>query len=100
MSTTHSAQELAQTARMDSRCIEFFKKYWRVLQEWRERQKLRAALDHLSDKELIDIGITRGEIDYVARSRYIDQRGRSAEWIRHLPTVDGQIWLPTDAPLD
>jgi hypothetical protein len=47
-----------------SRCIEFVQ----------EVLKLRAALDHLSDKELIDIGITRGEIDHVARSRYIDQR--------------------------
>lgn len=100
MSTTHSARELAQTAVWIRGVSSFLKKYWRVLQEWRERQKLLAALDYLSDKELSDIGITRGEINYVARSRHIDQRGRSAEWIRHLPTVDGQIWLPTDAPLD
>ena len=42
--------------------------------------------------ELVDIGITRGEIDYVASNRGIDPRGiRSAEWARYLPTVDGQF---------
>jgi hypothetical protein len=40
----------------------------------------------------MDIGITRGEIDYFASNRGIDPRGiRSAEWARYLPTVDGQI---------
>ncbi|WP_246738692.1 hypothetical protein [Bradyrhizobium sp. CCBAU 051011] len=29
----------------------------------------------MSDKELMDIGITRGEIDYVASNRSIDPRG-------------------------
>ena len=29
----------------------------------------------LNDRELIDIGITRGEIDYVASNRFIDPRG-------------------------
>jgi hypothetical protein len=40
----------------------------------------------------MDIGTTRGEIDYVASNRSIDPRGiRSAEWTRYLRTVDGQI---------
>jgi hypothetical protein len=40
----------------------------------------------------MDIGTTRGEIDYVASNRDIDPRGiRSAEWVRYLPTADGQI---------
>jgi hypothetical protein len=40
----------------------------------------------------MDIGITRGEIDYVASHRGIDPRGiRSTEWVRHLPMWDGQI---------
>jgi hypothetical protein len=39
----------------------------------------QAALFGLSDRELIDIGTTRGEIDYVASHRDIDPRGvRSA----------------------
>ena len=42
--------------------------------------RLRTELYDLSDRELMDIGITRGEIDYFASNRGIDPRGiRSAE---------------------
>ncbi|MBH5387495.1 DUF1127 domain-containing protein [Bradyrhizobium diversitatis] len=55
-------------------------KYWDAFQEWRKRERLRTRLCRLSEKELRDIGITRGEIDYVASNRAIDPRGvRSAE---------------------
>ena len=54
--------------------------YWNAFQEWRKRQRLRATLCDLSDRELMDIDTTRGEIDYVASNRSIDPRGvRSAE---------------------
>ncbi|HET7383022.1 MAG TPA: DUF1127 domain-containing protein, partial [Pseudolabrys sp.] len=43
-----------------------FKRYWDAFQERRKRQRLRATLCDLSDRELQDIGIARGEIDYVA----------------------------------
>ncbi|UWU81375.1 DUF1127 domain-containing protein [Bradyrhizobium huanghuaihaiense] len=43
--------------------------------ERRKRQRLRAALLDLSDRELMDIGTTRGEIDYVASHRSVDPRG-------------------------
>jgi Domain of unknown function (DUF1127). len=36
---------------------------------------LRADLCYLSDFELNDIGITRGEIDYVVSNRSIEPRG-------------------------
>jgi len=37
-------------------------------------------LCRMTDSELVDIGITRGEIDYVASNRGSDPRGiRSAE---------------------
>jgi uncharacterized protein YjiS (DUF1127 family) len=50
-----------------------------ALLEWRERQRIRARLFDLSDRELHDIGISRGEVDYVASNRDIDPRGiRSA----------------------
>ena len=49
--------------------------YWNAFQEWRKRQRLRATLCDLSDRELVDIGTTRGEIDYVASNRSIDPRG-------------------------
>jgi uncharacterized protein YjiS (DUF1127 family) len=70
--------------------------YWNAFQEWRKREKLRTQLRRLTDSELADIGITRGEIDYVASHRGIDPRGiRSGEWLRYLPTVDSEIG-PTD----
>jgi len=46
------------------------KRYWRAYQE--RRQSLRATLQDLSDRELMDIGLTRGEIDYLTPERAID----------------------------
>ncbi|MET4802246.1 DUF1127 domain-containing protein [Bradyrhizobium sp. LB11.1] len=46
--------------------------YWIAFQEWRKREKVRARLWQLTDSELADIGITRGEIDYVASHRDMD----------------------------
>jgi uncharacterized protein YjiS (DUF1127 family) len=43
--------------------------------EWRTRKKLRTRLDGLSDRELLDFGIGRGEIDYVSSNRASDPRG-------------------------
>jgi uncharacterized protein YjiS (DUF1127 family) len=48
--------------------------YWNAFQEWRKRQRL-ANLRDLSDRELMDIGITRSEIDYLASHRGCDPRG-------------------------
>jgi uncharacterized protein YjiS (DUF1127 family) len=80
MSTAYGATGVGQTAASTRRGVSFFARCWRAFQERRERQRLRATLCSLSDRELIDIGATRGEIDYVASSRGIDPRGiRSAE---------------------
>ena len=92
MSTTHSTTWLERTSISTRHVSSFIWKYWDAFQERRERQKLRAATSDLSDRELTDIGTTRGEIDYVASQRGIDPRGmRFGEWLRYLPTVDGQI---------
>ena len=92
MSTIYGATGLGQTAALAYRVSSFFKRCWDDCQKRRERHRLRATLSDLSDRELMDIGTTRGEIDYVASNRSIDRRGiRSAEWVRYLPTVDGQI---------
>jgi uncharacterized protein YjiS (DUF1127 family) len=54
--------------------------YWNAFQEWRKRTRLQADLIDLSDRELMDIGISRGEIDYVVSHRGSDPRGiRSPE---------------------
>jgi uncharacterized protein YjiS (DUF1127 family) len=49
--------------------------YWNAFQGWRKRQRVLADLCDLSDRELMDIGITRSEIDYVASHRGSDPRG-------------------------
>ena len=54
--------------------------YWDAFRDWRKRRKLRARLWRLTDSELADIGITRGEIDYVVSHGSRDLRSiRSAE---------------------
>jgi uncharacterized protein YjiS (DUF1127 family) len=95
MSTTHSINWLERASVSIRHAPGFIGKYWDAFQE-RRKQKLRPTLSDLSDRELSDIGITRGEIDYIASHRDIDPRGiRSGEWLRYLPTADGQIG-PTD----
>jgi uncharacterized protein YjiS (DUF1127 family) len=92
MSKTHSTMWLKQTSISTRSVSSFIWKYWDAFREHRERQKLHAAISDLSDRDLTDIGTTRGEIDFVASRRGIDPRGiRSGEWLRYLPTVDGQI---------
>ena len=50
-------------------------RYWIAFQEWRKRERRRAELCRLTDSELIDIGITRGEVDYIASNRSFDPTG-------------------------
>ncbi|WP_299358017.1 DUF1127 domain-containing protein [uncultured Paracoccus sp.] len=38
-----------------------------MVASWRDVRRTRAALNRLSDRELKDIGLTRGDIDQVAR---------------------------------
>jgi len=61
MSTTYGATGLGQAAALAYRVSRFFKRRWDALQERHERQKLRDALSNLSDRDLMDIGIPRGE---------------------------------------
>jgi len=46
--------------------------YWDAFCEWRKRERLRTQLCYLTDTELMDIGITRGEIDFVASNLSVD----------------------------
>jgi uncharacterized protein YjiS (DUF1127 family) len=48
--------------------------YWNALREWRKRRRLLAKLCDLSDRELMDIGITRSEIVALFRPQ-----GRTSE---------------------
>jgi len=49
--------------------------YWNAFQEWHKRERRRTELHRLTDSELMDIGITRGEIDHAASNRIADPRG-------------------------
>ena len=74
MSTTRDVTWLERTSISTWHVSSFIWKYWDAFQERRERQKLRATLSDLSDRELADIGTARGEIDYIATHRS-DPRG-------------------------
>ena len=41
----------------------WFKRYFNYLATWREHRDTIKQLNRLTDKELADIGITRGDID-------------------------------------
>ena len=75
MSTIHGDNRAGTGGRMKRQVYSPLKRYWDAFQEWRKRQRLRATLCDLSDRELMDIGTTRGEIDYIASNRGIDPRG-------------------------
>ena len=74
MSTIHGTTEFG-TATARRQYYSPLEAYWDAFREWRKREKLRSKLDALSDRELLDIGIGRGEVDYAARNRAIDPRG-------------------------
>ena len=61
MNTTHGTTWLERTPVSTRHVFSFIWKYWDAFQERRERQKLRDALSNLSDRDLMDIGIPRGE---------------------------------------
>ncbi|MGJ4940173.1 DUF1127 domain-containing protein [Bradyrhizobium sp. HKCCYLS1011] len=74
MSTTHDILRLPRTF-VPIKPVGFFARLQVTFRDWRERRMVRATLSGLSDRELLDIGTTRGEIDFVASHRDIDPRG-------------------------
>jgi uncharacterized protein YjiS (DUF1127 family) len=53
--------------------VDWLGRCWRAFQERRHREGLRVTLQELSDRQLMDIGVTRAEIDYIAAHRAIDR---------------------------
>jgi uncharacterized protein YjiS (DUF1127 family) len=53
--------------------LSLLKRCWRAFQETRQREGLRVSLHDLSDRELMDIGLTAGDIDYVVAHRAIER---------------------------
>jgi uncharacterized protein YjiS (DUF1127 family) len=48
-------------------------RYWCAFQESRRRRRLRASLHDLSERQLMDIGLTPGDIDYIVAHRAIER---------------------------
>ncbi|MBR1230381.1 MULTISPECIES: DUF1127 domain-containing protein [unclassified Bradyrhizobium] len=70
MSTLHETIELGP-ATAKRQVYSPLETYWNAFQEWRKQSKTRAELYRLTERELMDIGITRGEIDYVTSNHSI-----------------------------
>jgi uncharacterized protein YjiS (DUF1127 family) len=75
MTTTYAATGLRQTAVSTRPASSFIRACWAVFLERRERARLRAGLYDLNARELQDIGITQGEIEYVVSNSSVDPRG-------------------------
>jgi uncharacterized protein YjiS (DUF1127 family) len=75
MATTYDVSASRQTFAPVRLGLSLLANYRAALREWHERRQLRARLSDLSDMALHDIGISRGEIDYVAANRDVDPRG-------------------------
>jgi uncharacterized protein YjiS (DUF1127 family) len=76
MGTTYGATGLGQAAASTRRVSSLLKRYWGVFLERRKREKLRANLYDLSDRELMDIGTTRGRSTMSPRTA-LSTRGAS-----------------------
>jgi uncharacterized protein YjiS (DUF1127 family) len=83
MSTTYGATAWDRRLASARRLVSILERYWDAFQERRKRDRLRTTLSGLNDQELMDIGISRGEIDYVASNQSIDPRG-----IRSIPSIN------------
>jgi len=70
MSTIHGATEL-RPATAKRQVYSPLEIYWDAFQQWRKRERLRTKLCQLTERELTDIGITRGEIDHIASKREV-----------------------------
>ena len=64
MTTIYNAAKFVETSEPAPR-VSFMRRCWRTFQVRRERERLRAVLHRLPDRELKDIGITRSEIEYL-----------------------------------
>jgi len=66
--------ELGQTIASTQHVFRFFEVYWAAFQAKRKRERARAQLYSLGDRELRDMGITRGEIENVTSNLSIEPR--------------------------
>lgn len=65
---TSAAGPMAVPAR---NVVSWLKRCWNAFGKW-QRERSRTSLYELSDRALMDIGVTRGEIDHIAPHRAIN----------------------------
>jgi uncharacterized protein YjiS (DUF1127 family) len=65
--------------------LSLLKRCWCAFQQRRQRERLRVSLHHLSDRELMDIGLTRGDIDSIVAHRAFERLrdGTAYLWPSH-----------------
>jgi len=68
-----SERDAGPTVALMQSVLSLLERYWRAFQERRQRERLRTSLNDLSERELIDIGIAPGEIEYIVAHRAIDR---------------------------
>ena len=68
MSTIYTATGSERASASTQRATGLIRRYLDTFCAWLIRENLHATLDDLSDRELHDIGVTRGEIDYLVRA--------------------------------
>ena len=54
---------------------------WLAFQESRRRRRLRAILCDLNERQLMDIGLTPGDIDYIAAHRALERLRDDATYL-------------------
>ncbi|MGX1324225.1 uncharacterized protein YjiS (DUF1127 family) [Bradyrhizobium sp. USDA 377] len=81
-STCEAEGDAARRGLDFSIALSLLKRYWRAFLE--QRRSPRVSLHDLSDRELMDIGLTRGEIDSITPERAIERlRDRATDlWSR------------------
>ena len=47
--------------------------YWRAFRNWRQHERMRVSLRDLSERELMDIGLTPSDIDYMVADRALER---------------------------
>jgi uncharacterized protein YjiS (DUF1127 family) len=75
MNTTCNTTGITQPNASTQRVSGLFEYCWGAFQEWHKRERLRAEFYSLNNYELMDIGITRGEIEHFAPNSSIDPSG-------------------------
>ena len=55
------------------RVLSLLQRYWRAFRKRRRRERFRVNLHNLSERELMDIGLTSSDIDYIVADRAIER---------------------------